>query len=283
MTLEDIRAILVSSIERKVHEAVREVSEQEDVYEEKCMMILIRRLLNDTDKDYKVYSEDTSSEIAIDSKKKVSDYSKLRELERKFVTRQAAEVEQGKGSVSLIAVQLVERVTALHEPIRVTRDKLRTITLTTDVILSIGGNPSCVTRETRAYDAANQKWTKTRSMHRKRSLAAATSWNGKVIVAGGQTEECKCDETVEEYDPISNSWSWLSSLLLGRSEHSLVNLNGCIFALGGCTKVEDEFDITSKVETLDGEDRQWTHGEPMIIGRSGFVAVAVAVSSTAYI
>lgn len=191
------------------------------------------------------------------------------------VRRQMA-TQEYEQTVTLIAPQLLELVAQLHQPIKVTCDKLRTLTITSQVILSIGGDASGVTRDAIAYDPVSQKLTQACSMHRKRQNSAATNKNGKVVVAGGSTDESECDRTVEEYDPVSNSWSWLSNLLVGRCDHALVNVNDCIYALGGHTETSYS---TATVEKLDITATQWTNFQPMSIARQGLVAVALHVSS----
>ena len=103
----------------------------------------------------------------------------------------------------MIAPELLELAAAFDKPIKVTHDKLRTLTTTTQVIVSIGGDASGPTNKAIAYDPNSEKWTEASSMHRTRTRTAVTSRNSKVVVVGGWNDKSIWEETVEEYDPVA--------------------------------------------------------------------------------
>ena len=293
-TFADIKAVLITAVLRKTSQLERQLLQHSDSQLEQHINILIRHLLIDTQHAvHEKYFLDTLPDCTIQTTEQLKYYENLKQLRNKFANKQLLTVEHSQSCLTLIAPQLLQLVAELDKPIKATHDKLRTLTLTTQVIVSIGGDATYPTNQAAAYDPVSQKWTQACDMHRTRVFTAATTRNGKVVVAGGTTDQSRYDETVEEYDPVSNSWNWLSNLLVGRNYHALVTVNDRIYALGGrkeeeVTKIVDKKVTTSvkckttnSVETLESEATNWTNAQQMLIARYAFVAVSVQVSQTA--
>ena len=109
------------------------------------------------------------------------------------------------------------------------------IVLWRDSFLMLGNN------RYQSFNLTTQKWTAFNSTSPS-SLWASTCIvlpNEKVLLAGTTTIPAKL------YNPVTNTWTQLSTQLYSRDLGSFVNLNGRIFLLGGNTTLVEEFNITT--------------------------------------
>lgn len=96
------------------------------------------------------------------------------------------------------------------------------------------------------YDAANDSWKALASMPSKRGSAVAATVNGKIYVIGGAalhpgskeialypTRPHRSVDTVEEYDPKTNTWSQRSSMPTARNHAAIGAVNNKIYVIGG--------------------------------------------------
>lgn len=87
------------------------------------------------------------------------------------------------------------------------------------------------------YDPATDKWTTRSPMPTVRSwFAAATALNGRIYVIGGHQDQPwpHTLATVEEYDPIRNTWTTRPSMPTSREALGVAAaLNGKLYAIGG--------------------------------------------------
>ncbi len=140
-----------------------------------------------------------------------------------------------------------------------------------DLIFCFGGQPT--TNEMLAYVPTSDKCYKLATLTNQRWGAAAVNWNNTVVIAGGY----QCNEewnSVEQYDPNSNTFNSMPNLLVGRCWFGLVNLNGTLYAIGGWTK--DKW--SAKVEKLEKDTNKWQAVSPLNTARSGLAASALQVS-----
>lgn len=70
-------------------------------------------------------------------------------------------------------------------------------------------------------------------MNQPRHSFGAAVLDGKWIVAGGLDSNGKCLDSVEEYDPATNTWTPKAPMPTARAHVALAALNGRVFALGG--------------------------------------------------
>ena len=88
-----------------------------------------------------------------------------------------------------------------------------------------------------AYDPITDTWSVKAPMLTKRTYAAASSFNGKMYVFGGYTANPPTPSTytssVEEYDPLTNTWTYKSSMPGPRAGHASSEINGKIYIAGG--------------------------------------------------
>jgi N-acetylneuraminic acid mutarotase len=96
------------------------------------------------------------------------------------------------------------------------------------------------------YDPATDEWKELAPMPTKRGAASAGVANGKIYVTGGANSLPGVTEngihparphnvmpTVEEYDPATNSWKTVRSLLLPRNHHVAVGVGDKVYVIGG--------------------------------------------------
>ena len=104
-----------------------------------------------------------------------------------------------------------------------------------DSFLMLGNN------RYQSFNLTTQKWTAFNSTSPS-SLWASTCIvlpNEKVLLAGTTSVPAKL------YNPVTNTWTQLSTQLYSRDLGSFVNLNGRIFLLGGNTTLVEEFNIAT--------------------------------------
>jgi N-acetylneuraminic acid mutarotase len=96
------------------------------------------------------------------------------------------------------------------------------------------------------YDPATDEWKELAPMPTKRGAASAGVANGKIYVTGGANSLPGVTEngihparphnvvaTVEEYDPATNTWKTVRSLLLARNHHAAVGAGDKVYVIGG--------------------------------------------------
>jgi N-acetylneuraminic acid mutarotase len=96
------------------------------------------------------------------------------------------------------------------------------------------------------YDPATDEWKELAPMPTRRGAAAAAVANGKIYVTGGANSLPGVTEngihparphnvvpTVEEYDPKTNTWKTVRSLLLARNHHVTAGIGDKIYVIGG--------------------------------------------------
>jgi len=109
------------------------------------------------------------------------------------------------------------------------------------------------------YDPTLNTWTPRAPNPTPRSYAAAVTVNGKIYLMGGSTivNNLFQDSTsVDEYDPVANTWTPKAPMPVAMSTHAAAELNGKIHVVIGTTHLE--YDPATNV---------WTPRKPMTISR----------------
>ena len=122
-----------------------------------------------------------------------------------------------------------------------------------DKIYIIGGDDnyynnliSCI-----QFDTMNNKLKEIAKMNQARKSAACTNYKGKIVVSGGEVlNGIRYSEinTVEVFDHIANTWTYMPSMVERRSVHSLVPIKSKLFVIGNSTC--EIYDEVTKVFTL---------------------------------
>jgi N-acetylneuraminic acid mutarotase len=101
-----------------------------------------------------------------------------------------------------------------------------------------------------------------------RGKVAATSANGKIYAIGGYGG----GNTVEVYDPLTNSWSSAAPMPTARAELAAANVNGKIYAIGGIGAVGANL---RTVEVYDPLTDSWSSAALMSTARAQLAAANV--------
>jgi len=158
------------------------------------------------------------------------------------------------------------------------RDSLAAATGPDGRIYAIGGNgyntnlPALNTVE--AYSPASDTWTAVAPLPGARTeLAAATGHDGRIYAIGGWTGSAGSGaiyNTVEAYNPISNTWTTLAPLPIARIYLSAaVGSDGRIYAIGGYNFADPH--ASSVVEAYDPRTNTWATVAPLRTGRFALV------------
>jgi N-acetylneuraminic acid mutarotase len=128
------------------------------------------------------------------------------------------------------------------------------------------GSAFTPTGETDELDG--NSWTQRMPMPTPRSnLAAARGLDGTLLTIGGHPSQ---SDIVEAYDPNTNQWKTLPSLIQGRSDHAAVlGADGRTYAIGGFDGVASGIDT---VEAYRTGDTQWFPVSPLQDGRDSCAA-----------
>jgi len=138
------------------------------------------------------------------------------------------------------------------------------------------------------YDPATDEWKELAPMPTKRGAAAAAVANGKIYVTGGANSLAGVTEngihparphnvvaTVEEYDPATNTWKTVRSMLVARNHHAAAGVGDKIYVAGGrigaafISSASNNIDL---VEMYDPATDLWTPRTRMPTARSAIGA-----------
>lgn len=104
--------------------------------------------------------------------------------------------------------------------------------------------------------------------------------NGYIYVLGGH--DCPASnpavcrtETVERYDPSTDTWTLVANLSLGRDAIGVSILGDRIIGVGGY----DGNNYLKIVEQYDSETNEWIHLAPVNFSRAGACVVAISNKS----
>ncbi len=126
-----------------------------------------------------------------------------------------------------------------------------------------------------AYDPITDTWTTKAPIPTPRVQAAAAVVNGTLYVVGGQFQDAfgvTFLDTVEAYDPRTNTWTTRAPMPTPRSGLALGAVNGILYAVGGFV---GGLGLTNTVEAYDPKTNTWSSMAPMPTRREN-LAVGVA-------
>ena len=140
-----------------------------------------------------------------------------------------------------------------------------------------GGGSACATVE--EYNPATDKWTRKADMPFARMSSCAAAVNGKIYVIGGETGQWwqgPVISTVDEYNPVTDTWTKKENMPTARMVFSTSVVNGKIYAIGGHNRSRG----LSTVEEYDPLTNTWTKKADIPMAR-GFLSSA-AVNGRIY-
>jgi N-acetylneuraminic acid mutarotase len=138
------------------------------------------------------------------------------------------------------------------------------------------------------YDPAIDEWKELAPMPTRRGAASAGVANGKIYVTGGANSLSGVSEngihparphdvmpTVEEYDPATNTWKTVRSLLLARNHHVTVGVGDKLYVIGGrvgSAFISGTSNNVDLVEMYDAATNMWLPRTRMPTARSAIGA-----------
>lgn len=147
-----------------------------------------------------------------------------------------------------------------------------TSSATNTLIYAMGGYDGFSTLNTvEAYDPTANSWTTKTSMATARYLATSALVNDKIYVIGGTSSTASSPtiitlNTVESYDPATNSWTPKAAMPTAREGMTSGVVNGKIYVIGG---FNENFGVVNTVEVYDPTTDSWSSGEAMPSARTG--------------
>jgi N-acetylneuraminic acid mutarotase len=141
------------------------------------------------------------------------------------------------------------------------------------------------------YDPGSDAWRALAPIPTKRGAAAAAEAGGKLYVIGGAAQlpgyndlairpiqPHRSLDTVEEYDPATNTWRGRASMPTARNHLSAGTVNGKVYAIGG--RLAAAFSIvmpgnTDVVQEYDPAANSWATKAPMPTPRSGHASAVL--------
>ena len=125
------------------------------------------------------------------------------------------------------------------------------------------GSPTPTAYE--AYDPASDTWTPKASAPTVRALAGAGVINDKLYVVGGCFySDCRIfyTNTLEVYDPTSNSWATLAPMPTARSQMAVGVIGAKLYVAGGMQQCAPCTPLAT-LEVYDPSTNTWTTKSPM--------------------
>jgi N-acetylneuraminic acid mutarotase len=140
-----------------------------------------------------------------------------------------------------------------------------------------GSNATDNTRKLEVYDPATDTWTTKAPLPSERSHTAAAAIDGKLYVIGGVVSAgttANFLNTLEVYDPATNTWTSKKGMPTGRSGPGAVAIDGKLYVAGGVIEATQS-GVTSALEVYDPATDTWTSEAGMPTGRANLVAAAI--------
>ena len=100
------------------------------------------------------------------------------------------------------------------------------------------------------FDTITYETTSIKQMNEARVNSACAVFEGRVVVSGGRTIHSDNLKTIEAYDHVSNTWSYMPNMVHGRSGHALIAVRNNLYVLGGNTSVCEVLNSFSRKFTV---------------------------------
>ncbi len=157
-------------------------------------------------------------------------------------------------------------------PMNIGRSNFQMAVLNSKIYVMSGTNTGNteVRKSIEEYNPATDTWTTKATMQTSPESRAATM-NGKIYMTGAEGKT-----KVEEYDPATDKWTYDAPMSTERYHHSVVALNGKLYAIGGmssaaATKSVEEYTPTSTGDPGDGG----SENPPVITGNSAILEITM--------
>jgi len=141
-------------------------------------------------------------------------------------------------------------------------------------IYLIGGNNGSFQSRVEEYDPVSDTWTRKKDLPFPRHGMSLQALNGKIYAIGGvalDNGNLVYVSTVEEYDPLTDTWTKKSDISSARVTWTAV-VNGKIYAFGGLAR-EQQVQMLSTVEEYDPVTDKWSRKADMATEKSANLSV----------
>lgn len=123
------------------------------------------------------------------------------------------------------------------------------------------------------YNPVTEEWTQVEELREERYSAAASIYNGRILLMGGTNDLGEATDDVEIYVPSENDWESFDSMTRERNGPASVVLNGLVYALGGAS--ESGTFLTTCEAYAPGDDWYIYENWTLAPGRASFGAATV--------
>ena len=97
----------------------------------------------------------------------------------------------------------------------------------------------------------SDQWNIVTNIPTRRRWPGVAALDNKIYVTEGQDDNEQTLSSVDCYDPDTNTWSQMANMNIARRGHSLVSLDGRLYAIGG-------HQVERSVEVYDPGRNTWT-------------------------
>ncbi|XP_077293357.1 kelch-like protein 5 [Arctopsyche grandis] len=123
-----------------------------------------------------------------------------------------------------------------------------------------------------SLDLATKQTSELKAIQKERERFAATVVDGHVFIFGGYyNNNINTLNSVEKYDLVSNTWTYVAPMLTARCEHDISVIGNEIYAIGGY----DGVNYLNTMEVYDIRSNNWTIAPSFIEKRCAHAAVAL--------
>jgi N-acetylneuraminic acid mutarotase len=127
------------------------------------------------------------------------------------------------------------------------------------------------------YDPQADQWTVLPDLPTQRNHLGVVAIDGRIYVAGGRFGGgvgSEMTDTLEIYDPTTNSWTSGAPLLVPRAGVASAAANGCLYLIGGEGNEADPRGIFDLNELYDPATNTWHSLQPMPLPTHGLTGAA---------
>jgi N-acetylneuraminic acid mutarotase len=127
------------------------------------------------------------------------------------------------------------------------------------------------------YDPATDRWTELPPIPTQRNHLGVVAVGGKIYVVGGRVEagfQSRVLDTVEVFDPRTNSWSNAAPLPRPRGGLNAIEANGCIHVFGGEGNSTAPNGVFPDHDVYNPRTNAWTHLSDLPIPVHGVTGLA---------
>lgn len=144
-------------------------------------------------------------------------------------------------------------------------------------VMVVGGNDGPNLASIEIYDPESGTWTAARELNQARSRPGVTTLlNGDVFVIGGKAPKHGVLKTSEGFNIRGEEWRWTGMMAYRRGGASAILLpGGQVMVVGGFYNYNYEAYGIQAVEIFDPEERTWSSGGSLGVGRFNHTATAL--------